>query len=565
MISKFAQRVNLIPVTEHAHILYVYDREEDYIKNVISFTGAAIEQNNHVLLIEKESLYKQIKEKLSHHYTAGQLNYLLFSDVQSLSKTIEECTEVWDLASAQLIRELDAKRTRYSPLRLWVHMELPERGSIPIIQFCKRFSENRLRYLDMMYVSAFNGHRISAAFENSLRKYYEYFMTDTNYVMSNLFDAKAASALTFARQQTKQKAERLLASIQRQLELFINQNPDPIIILNKSDDVVSVNQAYSRLFGWTEEEIRGLSGAQLPDVPQNHLAEIRNDCRMARLKKNIPPYESIRQTKSGALLHISVTGYPLLDENGDMDGRVIVLHDVTTAKRAKEMLIKTEKLSVAGELAAGIAHEIRNPITAIKGFLQLLKYGESKNNTYIDIMGSEIERVETILNELLLLAKPQTPNFQKQNLIKIVNDAVTLMKGQASIDKIDLRVDCDIKSILLLCDKNQLKQVFINLIKNAIEATSKGGTITVCVKLLPEELLIQFIDRGSGISEKIFNRIGEPFFTTKEKGTGLGFMVSREIIKSHHGTLHFFSRKGKGTTVEVHLPCSLCAESKNKV
>ncbi|MBM6619654.1 ATP-binding protein [Bacillus suaedaesalsae] len=218
-------------------------------------------------------------------------------------------------------------------------------------------------------------------------------------------------------------------------------------------------------------------------------------------------------------------------------------------------MIKSEKLSIAGELAAGIAHEIRNPITSIKGFLQLMQSSEYEKEIYFDIMSSEINRIELILSELLMLAKPQATQTAPRDVTMILEDVVALMQPEAILKNVHIQVMAEIEQAVVDCEENQLKQVFINFIKNAIEAMPDGGVLNIIVtNSSSNELSLQFTDQGCGIPEELISKLGQPFYTTKEKGTGLGFMVSKRIIENHHGTVDIHSKLNEGTTIEVKLP-----------
>lgn len=223
---------------------------------------------------------------------------------------------------------------------------------------------------------------------------------------------------------------------------------------------------------------------------------------------------------------------------------------------SREYLQQSEKLSVVGELAAGIAHEIRNPLTSLKGFTQLLENKFPTESDYVGIMISEIDRINTIVGELLLLAKPSKVDFAPVHIDNVLDDVCTLMSAQTNLHGILIQREymANLKDVKINAVETKLKQVFINIIKNAIEAMDKGGTITIETELLDDNIMIVFKDNGTGIPPHILKVLGKPFFTTKEKGTGLGLMVSHSIIESHKGFLKIDSEDGIGTTVEIILP-----------
>jgi PAS domain S-box-containing protein len=230
----------------------------------------------------------------------------------------------------------------------------------------------------------------------------------------------------------------------------------------------------------------------------------------------------------------------------------IVVRDITELKQSREFIKQSEKLTVVGELAAGIAHEIRNPLTSLRGFTQLLEFQMDTNVEYVPIMISEIDRINTIVSELLLLAKPNQVDFQQIEILHIIENIITLMKAQANLHGVDIELQRqEIQYYYIYGLENKLKQVFINLLKNAIEAMPNGGNIVIRLEQLNSQIKISIIDQGGGIPTEFLDKVGQPFFTTKDTGTGLGMMVCQSIIDSHQGTMCIHSELGKGTTVEI--------------
>jgi nitrogen-specific signal transduction histidine kinase len=224
-------------------------------------------------------------------------------------------------------------------------------------------------------------------------------------------------------------------------------------------------------------------------------------------------------------------------------------------KETEDLLIRSEKLSVAGQLAAGLAHEIRNPLTAIKGFFQLMQSHGLKQE-YYDIVSDEFNRIEMILTELLILAKPQEAMFERCDLIPLIEHVAALLDTQAIMKNIAIRCIFRQPAVIVPCDENQIKQVFINIVKNAIESMNHSGEIVIEVKPQADskQVDIEITDQGSGIPDKILSQIGKPFFSTKENGTGLGMMISHNIVNNHGGSILIDSKMNQGTTFKVVLP-----------
>ncbi|ABS73740.2 PAS domain-containing protein [Bacillus velezensis FZB42] len=233
----------------------------------------------------------------------------------------------------------------------------------------------------------------------------------------------------------------------------------------------------------------------------------------------------------------------------------VILRDISERKQTEELMLKSEKLSIAGQLAAGIAHEIRNPLTAIKGFLQLMKPTMEENEHYFEIVFSELSRIELILSELLMLDQPQQNAVKERvNLKKIISEVTALLETQANLKGIFIKTDYEHDSMYINGDQNQLKQVFINLIKNAVESMPDGGTVHIIMTEDEYSVNVTVKDEGDGIPENVLKRIGEPFLTTKEKGTGLGLMVTFNLIKNHQGAIQVDSKPDRGTAFHITFP-----------
>jgi len=334
---------------------------------------------------------------------------------------------------------------------------------------------------------------------------------------------------------------------------------DAIILANQSTKIIAWNKGAEALFGYTEREAVGQEMEIL--FPEQHRETHRRG--LERLRAAGPSMAIGRMVelsglrKDGAEFPAEVS-LNCWQTNGEYYWSAII-RDLTERKKTQELLLNSEKLSIAGQLAAGIAHEIRNPLTAIKGFHQLMKSESNGKPYYFDILSDEMNRIELILNELLLLAKPQAMKLKQAEVRGLLEQVCALMEPQVHLHNIEVEVKCepDVPRFIP-CDENQIKQILINFLKNAIEAMPNGGQIQITVHLHGEDRIrLRIIDQGEGIPEDKLKKIGEPFYTTKEKGTGLGFMVCRKIVEDHRGTLTISSKVNEGTTVEVVLPVGI--------
>ncbi|WP_226659482.1 ATP-binding protein [Guptibacillus hwajinpoensis] len=216
-----------------------------------------------------------------------------------------------------------------------------------------------------------------------------------------------------------------------------------------------------------------------------------------------------------------------------------------------------EKLSVAGKMAAAIAHEIRNPLTTVKGLLQFIssETEDVKVKNYAPLMLEEIERTNKIITDYLMLIKPTKNDYEHVDLNKVVKDTTALTEVLASY--YDVKIHYEEKGEFLIWGNSQeLKQCFINLIKNAIESIEGEGLILVTLQNGTKKGTVDIVirDNGAGMSEEQLEKIGLPFYTTKSKGTGLGTMITNRLIRNVGGHVHYTSTQGIGTTVTVTLP-----------
>lgn len=339
---------------------------------------------------------------------------------------------------------------------------------------------------------------------------------------------------------------------QEERDRFFTMTLDLLAVYDFDGKVVVLNPAWTNKFGFSLEELSRHKFAALV-----HPDDVQTGQTAALLLTKGVPIANIE------LRHLTASGeYRLIrwSSSSLVEHKKIyaIGTDITEMREQQELLQKSEKLSIVGQLAAGLAHEIRNPLTSLKGFLQLFRKRFGHDPSYADyfrIMDTEFVRIEEIVNEFLILAKPQPRNFQPHDMSELVPDIVKLLEPQALLGSVEMTVDIESGLAPVNCDENQLKQVFVNLIKNGIEAMPQGGSLTIKVARRDEDhIAVTVADQGQGIPQEQLNRLGEPFMTTKENGTGLGLMICFKIMEAHQGRLHFDSMLGKGTTAEVLLP-----------
>ncbi|WP_224925218.1 ATP-binding protein [Bacillus pumilus] len=337
---------------------------------------------------------------------------------------------------------------------------------------------------------------------------------------------------------------------------------------NEKGEIIFLNQAWTQMTGYDIDECLGTMYNQYFDqeerVVQHLLSVIKEHKDAGRVELQL-------LTKEGKKVWGDVHYKLYFDEHHQFTGGIGTVADITKQKQAKlelersnqQLQMQAQKLAVAGQIAAGIAHEVRNPLTSVNGFLQLMKTQYPERTDYFDIIFSEIKRIDFVLSELLVLAKPQSVHFQEVQLHELLEQVITLLKTNAVLSNIDLKQPFKRQDAgAILADANQMKQLFINLIKNAIEAMPEGGSIYISTEKVLNEWKITIQDEGKGMSEEDIQKIYDPFFSTKKEGTGLGLTICATILKDHHGRMDVSSELGKGTAFHIYLP--VCQKSRQQ-
>jgi len=345
---------------------------------------------------------------------------------------------------------------------------------------------------------------------------------------------------------------------EKRLSTLINSMVDFVNFKDGEGRWIQSNEFGLKLFQLENVDYRGKKDSELAQYTDFY-AEALQNCEVSDEETwergTITRCEEVVPLPDGTSKIFDTIKVPLFHEDGSREGLVIIGRDITTLRQTEERLSRSEKLSVVGELSASVAHEIRNPLTSLKGFVQLLQMEDDKHQDYYQIMLDELNRINHIVGELLLLAKPQHLQYSKQAIQKILKDVISLLGVEATLYNVQIESNFPKEDLIIECEPNQLKQLFINLIKNSIEASKNGGTIWISLKQIEDkQISITVKDNGSGISKERLEKIGEPFYSSKEKGTGLGLTVSYKIVQSHKGTIHFDSEIDMGTTVDITLP-----------
>ncbi len=272
---------------------------------------------------------------------------------------------------------------------------------------------------------------------------------------------------------------------------------------------------------------------------------------------------------SSAPLPVNAYTTPIFSKGGNQNGAVMIIRDLSRVKELEDTLRRADRLSMLGTLAAGLAHEIKNPLGGIKGAAQLLSMELSEESSLLDytrIMVKEAERINFIIEELMDLSNPREPEIGDVDLTKTLNDIVLLQKEATRGQNIQFKMKLDPSIPPVQGDEGLLTRLFLNLIKNAREAIAHEGEVVIETKIVASYHMtgpnrrsspmvgISISDTGCGIEKDQLDRIFTPYFTTKSKGSGLGLAISQKIIEDHNGLLKIDSTPGEGTTFTISLP-----------
>ena len=318
-----------------------------------------------------------------------------------------------------------------------------------------------------------------------------------------------------------------------------------LLSIDTEGKIASYNRPAIELLGLTETEAKGKDLNSLVDLTASGIRKIITD-GVAVLDREI-----LHQNKKGEVIPLALSATPIRDETGACRGAVIVLRDLSVIKKLEEKVRRAEKLAAIGELAAGIAHEIRNPLSSIRGFAQFLRHAlkdKPQEQVYADTMVAEVDRINRVVSDLLTFARPMEAELVPTEITDLIEHAVRLVAADASSRNVQIQTRiADVSKLPL--DANQMTQALLNLLLNALQAVDSGGRIEIGADVNVDEACLHLwvADNGSGILPDQKEKIFEPFFTTREKGTGLGLAIVHKIVENHQGEIKIESPLGGST------------------
>ena len=345
------------------------------------------------------------------------------------------------------------------------------------------------------------------------------------------------------------------------LEMIFNAIHEGVIVTDPTGHINYVNEAACGLFGLPRgdcigrlisERLRGLNWSEVAggaeQVVSRDMEVFYPENRILNFYvvplKSEPPSNA----KPGA--------------GGELIGYAVILHDITQTRRSAEQTIESERLSALTLLAAGVAHEIGNPLNSLHIHMQLMerrlrKLPETVRGPFkdsINIAKEEITRLDSIINQFLRAIRPTPLQTRPENINRIIEESVAFLAPEIADRDIIVQQELHPSLAMLEVDRDQLKQAFYNIIKNAFQAMQSGGILRIATGMNDEFVFISFSDTGGGISADQMSNVFQPYFTTKKQGSGLGLLIVRRIVRAHGGEIDLVSTEGVGLTLTIRLP-----------
>ncbi len=343
-----------------------------------------------------------------------------------------------------------------------------------------------------------------------------------------------------------------LSSKNGYLDLFFEHAQDAIAVFNLDYKIIAVNPAFEDMYGWKQEECIGKSIPLTPPSEFKGIEERKKHLLQGKSFKNIHTTEL---RKDGTVFEAETTVAPIYDEDKKIIAISLIVRDITEKLQAERLKIEAIKLNAIGQIAASVAHEVRNPMTSVNGFVQMMNQDpENPYRAYTEMMESEIERINLIANEFLILSKPTIKERKVIDIENTIMEVIELLEEKLAERQISCSLYLTELQSTVFGNEESLKQVFINLMKNSIEAVQNGGNIMFWSSIDNNTISIVMSDNGHGMDENTFKQLFMPFFTTKEEATGLGLLITKKIVLDHGGNIEFNKRRRIGTEVTITFP-----------
>jgi len=351
--------------------------------------------------------------------------------------------------------------------------------------------------------------------------------------------------------QNHARSRRLLQDTRAFASELVTSLPMGILAVSGATDIIYVNEVGASLL---KREIDNTKGKKVTDLLPPSLIQLYE-----KVKKGKPVLEKelLLETTTKKAAPVAVTITEIVGEQGNFIGYVFILKDLSEIRALELEIQRKDKLAAVGTLAAGVAHEIRNPLSSIKGYATYfgsLFDSDSDNQKAASIMAEEVDRVNRAISELLEFARPMKLELKKTSILELVDKALRLIKYEADTAKVKITRSIEPHIPNVAVDTDRFTQVLLNIFINGIQAMESGGSLTINVFTQENRLKFEISDTGGGISAADQANIFNPYFTTKKRGTGLGLAIAFKIIESHGGAIKIESSMGEGTTFVISLP-----------
>ena len=354
-----------------------------------------------------------------------------------------------------------------------------------------------------------------------------------------------------------QEATKKLANLQALHERIIESIRSGLITTDLDGNIFTFNAAASEITGYSAEEMEGQNISRLfgkIDV------EVEQSIHATTEGEQLPRFESSLQTPEGFAVRIGYGITQLFSEDNEATGLIITFQDLTEIRSMEESVRRKDRLAAVGRVGAGLAHEIRNPLGAMRGAIQVLEANTPANSVQSDLMGiimRESDRLNSIITNFLSYARPKVGNFTEIDVTEAIRETITLLRHSPDVKPGHvLKESLPPQPVFISADSTQVKQIFWNLARNSIQAMKDGGTLKITLESMSRSRIrITFEDTGDGMPPEIVEQLFEPFSTSTSGGTGLGLSIVYQIIRDHNGTINVRSIEGEGTTITVELPC----------
>jgi len=379
-------------------------------------------------------------------------------------------------------------------------------------------------------------------------------LADVSFLVVGLLAAKLAERQLHSDVQLA-AATRSLADLRALHERIVESIRSGLITTDLEGQIYIFNAAAEEITGYTAEEVSGKNASMFfGDITRQTAVSME----AAASGKVSPRFEVDSLTQSGFMLHLGFSIAPLFLESGEKTGFVITFQDLTDVRVMEETARRQDRLAAVGRLAASIAHEIRNPLAAMRGSIQMLRSEMKEDSDHAQLMEiilRESDRLNKIVTDYLNYARPRPALMEKVDVCEVIRETLKLLRNSPELsDGYAVNEDLPAESLIVKGDAEQLKQVCWNVARNALQSMPNGGTFMVTANRTDAHRVhLNFKDSGCGMSPEQVERLFEPF-TSTTGGTGLGMSIVYQIIRDHSGTINVRSREGKGTTISVELP-----------